>query len=105
MPIKTIEANQANQAINANQANQATGEEAKGGNRRQMDIAAHLGACELVFGVRLCPSTLGRYSDLYLDVGDPGRRTYLGMVTAMDHAVGDVVNALKEAGMLVSFHT
>ena len=43
----------------------------------------------------------GRFSDLYMDVEDEARRTYLGMVTAMDYAVGEVVTALKEANMLV----
>ena len=43
-----------------------------------------------------------RYSDLYLDVEDEARRTYLGMVTAMDYAVGEVVAALKETNMLVT---
>ena len=39
------------------------------------------------------------YVDVYEDVQDEDRRVFLGMVTAMDDAVGVVVNSLKEAGM------
>ena len=40
-----------------------------------------------------------RYEELYADVPDSHRQTYLGMVTAMDDAVGEVVAALKETDM------
>ena len=40
-----------------------------------------------------------RYSELYPDVEDGDRRTYLGMVTAMDDAVGAIVRELKAANM------
>jgi len=40
-----------------------------------------------------------RYEELYEDVPDSHRQTYLGMVTAMDDAVGEVVAALKETDM------
>ena len=40
-----------------------------------------------------------RYEELYVDVPDSHRQTYLGMVTAMDDAVGEVVAALKETDM------
>ncbi len=36
-----------------------------------------------------------RYLSLYPEVKDPERRTYLAMVTHMDHVVGEVVKALK----------
>ena len=39
------------------------------------------------------------YVDVYEDVQDEDRRVFLGMVTAMDDAVGVVVNSLKAAGM------
>ncbi|KAA0186806.1 hypothetical protein HAZT_HAZT002130 [Hyalella azteca] len=38
------------------------------------------------------------YSDLYKNISDVNRRTYLGMVTAMDEAVGRIVTSLKETG-------
>ena len=44
-------------------------------------------------------SSILRYIDLYLDIGDPDRQKYLGMMTAMDDAVGQVVDSLKETGM------
>merc|ERR1711963_393899 len=40
-----------------------------------------------------------KYEELYADVPDSHRQTYLGMVTAMDDAVGEVVAALKETDM------
>ena len=40
------------------------------------------------------------YSDLYPGVRDPNRKTYLGMVSAMDEAIGGIVNALKSVGEL-----
>jgi len=40
-----------------------------------------------------------KYEELYTDVPDSHRQTYLGMVTAMDDAVGEVVAALKETDM------
>ena len=36
---------------------------------------------------------------MYGEVEDPDRRTYLGMVTAMDDVVGNVTESLKRAGM------
>ena len=35
------------------------------------------------------------YRDMYQNVDDEDRRTYLGMVTAMDDAVGNITQALK----------
>jgi len=43
-----------------------------------------------------------KYEELYADVPDNHRQTYLGMVTAMDDAVGEVVAALKETDMFES---
>ena len=40
-----------------------------------------------------------RYAELYKEVPDRDRQTYLGMVTAMDDAVGEIVAALKETDM------
>jgi len=40
-----------------------------------------------------------KYEEMYADVPDSHRQTYLGMVTAMDDAVGEVVAALKETDM------
>ena len=40
---------------------------------------------------------------MYADVPDSHRQTYLGMVTAMDDAVGEVVAALKETDMWANF--
>ena len=37
---------------------------------------------------------------MYSNVKSSKRRKFLGMVTAMDDAVGSVVKALKESGML-----
>ena len=39
------------------------------------------------------------YLQLYEEVEDEDRRTYLAMVTAMDDVVGNVTESLKEAGM------
>ncbi|XP_068240198.1 arylsulfatase B-like isoform X2 [Palaemon carinicauda] len=38
------------------------------------------------------------YSDIYSNIKDHNRRLYLGMVTAMDEAVGRLVTALHETG-------
>ena len=47
-----------------------------------------------------CYETLSiRYAELYKEVPDRDRQTYLGMVTAMDDAVGEIVAALKETDM------
>jgi len=40
------------------------------------------------------------YSDLYPNVKDHRRRTYMGMVTAMDEAIGGIVKKLGDSGML-----
>ena len=39
------------------------------------------------------------YLQLYEEVEDEDRRTYLAMVTAMDDVVGNVTESLKEAGL------
>jgi len=39
------------------------------------------------------------YQDLYSDIPDENRQIYLGMVTALDDAVGEIVNTLKETGL------
>ncbi|XP_060595787.1 arylsulfatase B-like [Ruditapes philippinarum] len=39
------------------------------------------------------------YEALYPNVETPGRRTYCGMVTALDAAIGRVVEALKQKGL------
>lgn len=38
------------------------------------------------------------YTEAYSHIKDTDRRTYLGMVTAMDEAVGQLVTSLKESG-------
>ena len=40
-----------------------------------------------------------KYEDMYPENMDPNRRTYLGMVTAMDEVVGDLISTLKESGL------
>ncbi|MBF7729105.1 arylsulfatase B [Pseudomonas sp. N040] len=40
------------------------------------------------------------YEDRYPDIQDPTRRTYAGMVTAMDDSIARVLAALKQKGML-----
>ena len=40
------------------------------------------------------------YSDLYPDVKDHNRKTYLGMVSAMDEAIGGIVDTLRNVGEL-----
>ena len=40
-----------------------------------------------------------QYLDLYPGVADPGRRAYLGMVSAMDEAVGGIVASLRDRGL------
>ena len=39
------------------------------------------------------------YCDMYQHVEDEERRTYLGMITAMDDAVGNITQALKDSGL------
>jgi len=39
------------------------------------------------------------YEDMYPDIEDDDRRVFSGMVTALDDAVGSVVDALQESGM------
>ncbi|XP_067659223.1 arylsulfatase J-like [Haliotis asinina] len=41
-----------------------------------------------------------KYTDMYPDVANEGRRTYCGMVSALDEGVGNVTAALKERGMM-----
>lgn len=49
------------------------------------------------------------YLDLYPDIADPSRRAYAAMITAMDTAIGKVVDALEARGMrrdtLIVFHS
>ena len=49
------------------------------------------------------------YIDRYKDIADPTRRTYAGMVTALDDEIGRVVAALEKKGMrdntLILFHS
>ena len=40
-----------------------------------------------------------KYEDMYPDNMDPKRRTFLGMVTAMDDVIGDLISKLKESGL------
>jgi len=40
-----------------------------------------------------------KYEDMYPDVEDDDRRVFMGMVTNLDDAVGNVVDALKDSGM------
>lgn len=35
---------------------------------------------------------------MYSHIEDKDRRTYLGMVTALDDAVGEIITALKDTG-------
>ena len=39
------------------------------------------------------------YESHYMDVNNRARRTYLGMVTAMDEAIGNITSALKTSGL------
>ena len=39
------------------------------------------------------------YEDMYADITDTRRRTYLGMVTQVDDAVGYVMQALEDKGI------
>ena len=39
------------------------------------------------------------YIDMYSHIQDKNRRIYSGMVTAMDDAIGGIINAFKESGM------
>ncbi|TCT02199.1 arylsulfatase B [Aquabacter spiritensis] len=49
------------------------------------------------------------YLDLYGHIADPSRRAYAAMITAMDHQIGNVVQALEARGMrrdtLIVFHS
>ncbi|XP_067658487.1 arylsulfatase B-like [Haliotis asinina] len=40
-----------------------------------------------------------RYEDMYPNVNNNGRRTYCGMVSALDEAVGNVTQALRDRGL------
>ncbi|XP_052696726.1 arylsulfatase B-like [Crassostrea angulata] len=40
-----------------------------------------------------------RYTDMYTNVHTKSRRTYMGMVTAMDEAIGNITKALKTKGI------
>ena len=42
---------------------------------------------------------LQKYEDMYPDIEDASRKTYLGMVTAMDDLVGSLIADLKSKGM------
>ena len=39
------------------------------------------------------------YQDIYSDIPDEDRQKYLGMVTALDEAVGGIIDSLKQSGM------
>lgn len=39
------------------------------------------------------------YLEMYKDVEDERRRTYMAMVSHMDHAIGEILSALEEKGM------
>ncbi|KAJ8314188.1 hypothetical protein KUTeg_008749 [Tegillarca granosa] len=39
------------------------------------------------------------YEDMYKNIENKGRRQFSGMVTAMDDAIGNVINTLKKTGM------
>ena len=39
-------------------------------------------------------------TEQYPNVNDPIRRTYLGMMTAMDEAIGHIISALKTTGKM-----
>jgi arylsulfatase A-like enzyme len=41
-----------------------------------------------------------KYLDRFPDIADPKRRTYAGMLSAMDDAVGEIISALKACGQL-----
>ena len=49
------------------------------------------------------------YIDKYKTIGDPNRRTYAAMITAMDDQIGRVVGALEKSGLrqntLIIFHS
>ena len=40
------------------------------------------------------------YSDLYPNVKDHRRKTYMGMVSAMDEAIGGILKKLEEKDMM-----
>jgi arylsulfatase A-like enzyme len=44
-------------------------------------------------------SAPSKYISLHQDIDDGTRRTYAGMVSAMDEAIGNVTSALKAANM------
>ncbi|MDE2373881.1 MAG: sulfatase-like hydrolase/transferase, partial [Hyphomicrobiales bacterium] len=50
-----------------------------------------------------------KYSDMYPNIGDPNRRAYAGMITAMDEQIGNVVQALQRRGLrentIIIFHS
>ncbi len=41
-----------------------------------------------------------KYEDMYIEVQTKDRRTYCGMVTALDEAVGNITKALEETGLM-----
>src|SRR5262249_45875782 len=49
------------------------------------------------------------YLDRYQNIGDPARRAYAAMITAMDDGIGRVIDALEKRGMrentLIIFHS
>ena len=44
-----------------------------------------------------------RYSDKYSFIDDEDRRTYAGMVDILDEAVGNITQAMKDAGYINCF--
>lgn len=54
-------------------------------------------ALQSVHGPLSVPSN---YSNLYPHVDDPVRKTYLGMITAMDEAIGNIIASLDKTNKL-----
>ena len=45
-------------------------------------------------------SVPANYSNLYPHIEDPVRKTYLGMITAMDEAIGNIIASLDKTNKL-----